>query len=117
MPVVMSDVRSAAATELLRRHPELDPVELAAVEEQARGQGRQEAMDRSSRVLERLRPLLGPEQLAAVTAVRILDPDAIAPLDDETLGRVLTTLNDPNLTAAPDPDKLAAAQRYLDEIM
>jgi hypothetical protein len=113
----VTDVRSAAARDLLRRHPTLDPAEVAAVEEQARGQGRQEATDRSARVLERLRPLLGPEQLAAVAAVRILDPDAIAPLDDETLQRVLATLNDPALTAAPDPEKLAAARRYLDEIM
>jgi hypothetical protein len=41
----------------------------------------------------------------------------IAPLDDKTLQRVLATLNDPRFTAAPDPEALAAAQRYLDEIM
>jgi hypothetical protein len=92
-------------------------VEVVAVEEQARGQGRKEALDRSGRVLERLRHLLEPEQLAAVIAVRILDPDVIGPLDDDTLRRVLTTLNDPSLNAAPDPEKLAAAQRYLNEIM
>ena len=113
----MTDVTSAAGKDLLRRHTTIEPAEVAGVEEQARGQGRKEAMDRSDRVLERLRHLLAPEQLAAVTAVRILDPDAIAGLDDATLRRVLATLNDPRFTAAPDPEALAAAQRFLDEIM
>ena len=111
------DVTSAAAKDLLRRHPDLDAADVAAVEDQARGQGRAGAKDRSSRVLERLRHLLSPEQLAAVTAVRILDPDVIGPLDDDTLRRLLAGLSDPTLTKAPDPETLAAAQRYLEEIM
>jgi hypothetical protein len=45
----MTDVSSAAARELLRRHPTLDPAEVATVEEQARGQGRKEALDRPTR--------------------------------------------------------------------
>jgi len=73
--------------------------------------------DRSASVLERLRHLLTPDQLAAVTAVRILDPDAIASLDDDTLRMILRHLADPTMTAAPDPEAIAASNRFLEEIM
>lgn len=73
--------------------------------------------DRPDRVLARIRHLLTPEQLAAVTAVRTLDPDAIDALDDETLRMVLRNLADPSLTPEPSTEASEAARRYLEEIM
>ena len=73
--------------------------------------------DRPDRVLARIRHLLTPEQLAAVTAVRTLDPDAIDALDDETLRMVLRNLADPALTREPSTEASEAARRFLEEIM
>ena len=59
-----------------------------------------------------------PDQLAASTAVMILDPDEVAKLDDETLRSVLE-----GLVRMPGPgpegrdEAQAASRRYLDEIM
>jgi hypothetical protein len=73
--------------------------------------------DRPDRVLARIRHLLTPEQLAAITAVRTLDPDAIGALDDETLRMVLRNLADPALTREPTSEASEAARRFLEEIM
>ena len=73
--------------------------------------------DRPGRVLARIRHLLTAEQLAAVTAVRTLDPDAIDALDDDTLRMVLGNLADPSLTREPSAEASEAARRFLDEIM
>ena len=65
-----------------------------------------------------MRPVLTPEQLGAATAALVLDSDAIATLDEDTLRAVLD-----GLVRMPDPgpEERAAAQeasrRYLDEIM
>lgn len=67
--------------------------------------------------VDRLHHLSTAEQLAAVTAVRALDPDAIVALDDETLRGLLGALSDPQLTAKLDPEAREAASRYLDSIM
>jgi hypothetical protein len=49
-------------------------------------------------------------------AVRALDPDAIASLDDEALRIVLAGFSDPRLTPAPDPAAREAGERYHNEI-
>ena len=73
--------------------------------------------DRPERVLARIRHLLTPDQLAAVTAVRTLDPDAIAALDDDMLRTILANLADAALTPEPSEETAQAARRYLEEIM
>lgn len=73
--------------------------------------------DRPGRVLARIRHLLTPEQLAAVTAVRTLDPDAIDTPDDERLRVVLRNLADPSLMPEPGAETSEAARRFLEEIM
>ncbi|HEX6869309.1 MAG TPA: hypothetical protein VF119_10920 [Candidatus Limnocylindrales bacterium] len=62
---------------------------------------------------------MSPEQLGAVAAVRALDPDAIATLDDDALRAVLAGFS----MFAPESDPEArraareASNRFLDEIM
>lgn len=113
----MGDPRTRAGRQLLARYPELVVAAVSEVEEQARGQGKADALERMDRVLDRLQPLLTDEQLGAVRAVRALDPDAIAELDDTTLRGVLGGLSDPRLTPTPDAETREAARRYLNEIM
>jgi hypothetical protein len=112
----MGDARTRAGRQLLAEHPELSAAAVNEVEDQAHGRGIATASERMDRVLDRLRPLLTTDQLGAVMAVRALDPDAIASLDDEALRIVLAGFSDPRLTPAPDPAAREAGERYHNEI-
>jgi hypothetical protein len=112
----LGDPGTSAGRALLRRYPVLHADEVAEVERQARGQGLASCSDRMDRVVDRLHHLLSPEQLGAVSAVRALDPDAIASLDDETMRGVLAGLSDVRLTATSGPEARGAGERYHDEI-
>ena len=114
----MSDPQTLAGRQLLLAHADLAADEIVELELQAHGQGIQAERERVQRLVDGLRHALTPEQLAAVSAVLSLDPDAIATLDDDTLRVVLDGfVRMPN----PGPEERAAAQessrRYLDEIM
>jgi hypothetical protein len=113
----MDRPRTEAGRKLLSAHPEIPAESVIDVELQARGQGAIDDRDRQDRVMDRIRLLLTNEQAAAVQAVRILDPDAIAAIDDGTLRTVLSGLADPTLTPAADAETREAARRYLEEIM
>lgn len=94
--------------------PLTDPIQPRHIPH-ATGEARE--TDRPGRVLARIQHLLTPEQLAAVTAVRTLDPDALDAIDDETLRMVLRNLADPALTPEPSAEASEAARRLLEEIM
>ena len=115
----MSAPKTLAGQELLVRHPELDADEIAEVERQARGQEVQAGMERRQQVADGLRHLLTPEQLGAISAVLVLDPETIASLDDDSLRVVLNGLT--WLTPDPGPEARKAAKeasdRFLKEIM
>lgn len=105
----------------MRRHPELTADEVAEVELQARGRSLQAEAERRERVLDALRHLLTDDQRAAASAVMLLDPDALALLDDSKLQMILTGLADPRLSPSLDRAAREAARaeaaRFLDEIM
>jgi hypothetical protein len=117
----LSEPETPAGRDLLRRHPELTAGEVGEVELQARGRSVQAEAERRERVLDALRHLLTDEQRAAASALMMLDPDALALLDDSKLQMILAGLADPRLS--PDLDRpareaaRAEAARFLEEIM
>jgi hypothetical protein len=118
-PETPAGPETLAGQELLRRHPDLDAEEVAEVERQARGQEVHAGRERGQRVADGLRHLLTTEQLGAVTAVLLLDPETIGRLDDATLRSVLYGLT--YLFPDPGPEARAASKaasdRFLNEIM
>ena len=113
----MTVPETSAGRLLLDRHPEVPASELLAVETEARSAGMALAADRFDRVVDRLRPLLLPDQLVALRAARLLDPDAIAGQPDDLLRAALAGLADPRIQPPMEPGARAAARRYLREIM
>jgi hypothetical protein len=113
----VSDPTTPAGRALLRRHAGLSATEVAEIEREARALGVAEVSQRSARVLERLSELLTADQVAAARAILLLDPDAAAGASDQALRTVLAGLADPRLAGSDDPETLAAARRFLIEIM
>jgi hypothetical protein len=107
---------TSAGRRLLLRNPGLPADDVLAVEVEARSGGLALGSERFDRVVERLRPLLSPDQLAALRAARLLDPDAIAGQTDAVIRVVLAGLADPRDQAPMDPATREAAERYLREI-
>jgi len=110
-----------AGRDLIRRHRDLTADEVAEVEFQARGRSVQAEGERHERVLDAFRHLMTDDQRAAATAVLLLDPDAIASLDDAKLRMILAGLADPRLTPKLDPEAGEAARaesaKFLEEMM
>ena len=114
----MSEPATSAGRDVLARHPDVDPVEVADVERQASGLAIKAERARVQRVIDVVRDILTAEQLAAVTAVKILDPNAIVSLDDDTLRSIIDGLARMPGPGAADRDAAEAeARRFLDEIM
>jgi hypothetical protein len=107
---------TAAGRRLLQRHPDLSADDVLDVEVEARSGGLALGAERLDRVVDRLRPMLSPDQLAALRAARLLDPDAIAGQPDDVIRVVLAGLADPREQAPADPATREAGERYLREI-
>jgi hypothetical protein len=108
-----------AGRDLLRDHPELTADEVREVQLQARGRALQADAERRERVVDALRHLLTDDQCAAITAVLLLDPDAIASLDDANIRMILGGLADPRMNLDREAREAARAEaaRFLDETM
>ena len=112
----MAGPETAAGRRLLERHPDLATDEVVAVEVEARSAEMTLGTARLDRVIERLRRLLSADQLAALRAARLLDPDAIDAQPDDVIRVVLADLAEPHEQGPVDPATRAAAERYLREI-
>ena len=112
----MARPETAAGRRLLERHPGVAADDVHAVEVEARSNGLTLGAERIDRVVERLRPLLSPDQLVALRAARLLDPDAIAGQPDDVIRVVLAGLAEPREQRPADPAAQEAAERYLREI-
>jgi hypothetical protein len=115
----LSKPDTPAGRALLARHPDVSATEIVEVELQTRGRSVQAETERRERVFDVLRHLLSDDQRAAASAVLLLDPDAIAVLDDAKLRLILAGLADPSHNLDRDAREAARAEaaRFLEEIM